>query len=603
MTFLLPLGLLALLTLPLIALLHLIRERRRRVAVPSLELWRLTPAPVQRRPRRLPLTLLLLLHLLIAALLALSLGRPVLQGGTLEPRSTVVVLDTSTSMGARDAGGSGGGTRFAAAQAEARRIFEGARQGDTVALVTLGTTPRLIGSGGAEAVTTLIDELGALKPAGSDGDLQSALSLATAAGSDNGSPARRQTVVLTDPAFGSRANAAGPITATGELDWRTYGESVDNVAVVAFAARPLRAGGQQIYARVANLGSRPAARTIQVALDGATVAEEPVRLEAGAEAEWSWPIPAGASVAEARLNGGDVAPIDDRASAVLAGGTSVRVELVSDAPTTLERALRAQPGLDVSLQAPQQYRHDPEAGLAVFVNFIPPELPPVPTLLVAPPRNNTLLPVTELAQDLRADSTPDARFAAIDVRGLRFARAALIETPAWANVAVAAGETPLVLTGVFEGQPRAIWTFDPAASNLQGRLAFPLLTAASLRTLLPPSGSALELGTAAPAALVAPGGAAVPAGTLLAEPGVYRWVDREGAVAVNTLAATEADLQPRPRPTVVLTPEAAGTRVAASARELWRPILAGVLLLLLLEWLYANRHAFAWATGRGRNTA
>ena len=81
MTFLLPLGLLALLTLPVILLLHLLRERRRRVAVPSLLHWQNLPRKREgERIRRLPLTLLLLLHLLVAALIGLALGWPQLAG-------------------------------------------------------------------------------------------------------------------------------------------------------------------------------------------------------------------------------------------------------------------------------------------------------------------------------------------------------------------------------------------------------------------------------------------------------------------------------------------------------------------------------------------
>ena len=77
MTFLLPLGLLALLTLPIILILHLLRERRRRMAVPSLLHWQNLPRKREgERIRRLPLTLLLLLHLLVAALIGLALGRP-----------------------------------------------------------------------------------------------------------------------------------------------------------------------------------------------------------------------------------------------------------------------------------------------------------------------------------------------------------------------------------------------------------------------------------------------------------------------------------------------------------------------------------------------
>src|SRR3712207_8291507 len=50
--------LLALLTLPIIVLLHLLRERRRRVSVPSLMHWQHLPRrPEGERIRRLPLTL------------------------------------------------------------------------------------------------------------------------------------------------------------------------------------------------------------------------------------------------------------------------------------------------------------------------------------------------------------------------------------------------------------------------------------------------------------------------------------------------------------------------------------------------------------------
>ena len=55
MTLLFPLGLLALLTLPIIVILHLLRERRRRVAVPSLLHWQNLPRqPEGQRIRRLP---------------------------------------------------------------------------------------------------------------------------------------------------------------------------------------------------------------------------------------------------------------------------------------------------------------------------------------------------------------------------------------------------------------------------------------------------------------------------------------------------------------------------------------------------------------------
>src|SRR4051812_37933405 len=116
MSLLFPLGLLALLLLPIIVVLHLLRERQRRGAGPSLMHWQFVPRrPAGERIRRLPLTLLLLLHLLVAGLLGLALARPQLAGALGGARQVAIVLDTSTSMAARE----GGATRFEQAQERA----------------------------------------------------------------------------------------------------------------------------------------------------------------------------------------------------------------------------------------------------------------------------------------------------------------------------------------------------------------------------------------------------------------------------------------------------------------------------------------------------
>jgi hypothetical protein len=570
LSFLLPLGLLSLLALPIVLLLHLVRQRRQRLQVPSLELWRLAPTPVQRKPRRLPLTLLLLLHLLVAALLAVSLGRPLIAGGTFAPSSTVVVVDTSTSMATRDAGASGDLTRLEAAQAEARQIFGAARKGDRIGLVAMGSTARLLGRGGPEAAQSLIAAAGELRAAGGDGELAGALNLAMAANQpENGQVLPGKVVVLTDRAYGSRATAT-PISMAGELDWRPLGDAADNVAIVAFASRRLRNGAEQLYARVANLGANPAARTLQLFLDGKAVQREPMRLEVGREAEWSWPLPRGAKIAEARLSSGDAAPIDDSASLALTGGLTRRVLLVSAAPTALERSLRAQPDVALTLASPPDYRTDPGVDLVVFSGFVPKTLPAAPTLIVAPPRDNALIKVTGAQRDLRPDTAPDRRFAAIDLRAIHVDRAQSVERPAWAATALAAGDTPLVLTGIVAEHPRTIWTFDPADTNLSGRLAFPLLTAATLDTLLPRAANALRLGQAAPEAMVTPAGTTIKEGTTLTEPGIYRWAGKDGQVAVNALDAAESTLVARERPAVTSAARTIGRGAYESTLQYWR---------------------------------
>ena len=172
MTFLLPLGLLALLTLPVVLLLHLLRERRRRVAVPSLLHWQNLPRkPEGERIHRLPLTFLLLLHLLIAALIGLALGQPQLVGALGgAAQQTAIIIDTSTSMAARD----GASTRFAMARERARTKLNAMGNGDRVILIAAGPMARVVASGAGDP-TALLAALDQLRPGGTGTDMDGAL--------------------------------------------------------------------------------------------------------------------------------------------------------------------------------------------------------------------------------------------------------------------------------------------------------------------------------------------------------------------------------------------------------------------------------------------
>lgn len=583
MTFLLPIGLAALLLLPLIALLHLIQQRRERLRVPSLQIWRdLQRQTVQRQPRRLPLTLLLLLHLLLALLLGLALGQPLFQAVRGQAEHTAIVLDTSTSMAATDESPS----RLEAAKAEARTILRGVGRGDSAVLIELSAQPRILAQSDGRDTVTITRQLNQIEAGGTDGNLANALGLAQATAPAS---AALRVVVLTDQSL--RTATTGPSVA-GTVDWVTLGNAGDNAAIVAFAARPLRNGRQQLYARVANIGERPIARTLQLDLDGERVATEPMRLAPGAEAEWSWPLPNGTTRAQASLSGSDIQPLDDRAAVVLGGNVRTRIVLVTAETTPLERALRAQRGVELRTIAPNSYQPDLEADLVVLHKFVPETLPAAPMLLVAPPSGEGLLTVAGPVPAEPVDRIDDARFAGIDFKPVSFDSVIQLTTPTWASAAVSGGSLPLVLTGQFNRQPIAIWAFDPASSNLPNRLAFPLLTAATTRVLLPQPNDRLPLGTSAPFTLRAPDGETVAAGERLTQPGIYEAQTGVGALAVNALDSDEAALQQRPQPTIATVARSVEADQTPVGRELWQPLVIAGLIVLVAEWIYSNRFSY-----------
>jgi len=145
MTFASPMGLWFLLAaLPVLAL-HLLKPRRAEVTVSSSMLWEdQTVGATAATPwQRIPPTLLLLLQLLLVVLGALLLADPVVRQEAGLAEHTVVVLDTSASMGSID----GSPDRLADAQAEAIALFDEIPRGDVeLAALPTGVTHRLVGT-------------------------------------------------------------------------------------------------------------------------------------------------------------------------------------------------------------------------------------------------------------------------------------------------------------------------------------------------------------------------------------------------------------------------------------------------------------------------
>lgn len=127
-------------------LIHL-WQRRRVVEVPfgTLRFLKAIAARTS-RSSKLENLLLLLLRCLLFALLALAAARPVMLARTAQifggevPRTVVLVVDHSASMGARAAGQ----TRLDAAKACALALFDDLKQGDRVAVIAAGDRAELL---------------------------------------------------------------------------------------------------------------------------------------------------------------------------------------------------------------------------------------------------------------------------------------------------------------------------------------------------------------------------------------------------------------------------------------------------------------------------
>ena len=617
---------LGLLALPII-LLYMLRLRRREQPVSSTWLWRelvrdrAANAPWQRLRRNL----LLLLQLLILAALVLALARPALPLPGLGGGNAIVLLDASASMQAADGTT---GTRFDDARAAVDRLIGGLSGNDRLTLIHVGRAPQVLAAASADR-SALRRALAAAAPENAAADWAAAFALA--AGSAQGL-ADPRIVIVSD---GGLPDGLPPLP--GEVSFVPVGRAGDNLAISAQAARP-SGGGADLLVVVDNPGTTPRSALLSLTLDGALYDSRRIELDAGGQSAQTWSLPDAAGVVEARLavrdSLPDYLPLDDRAWTLLDAGTERRVLLISEGNLFLERFFAVLPGAELFRATPDEA--GPllaEAGLPfdiVVYDGVP--LPPGPlpgNALVFNPQNPLaadegdapLLTTTDVFTATTAVRVADDPLLAnVDWRALSVAEAQLVEAPRLETLVEAEGG-PLLLAGEVDGRRVAVFAFDLRASDLPLQIAFPVIMANITAWLSPGRAIAaddnLQPGAtvsllpdtrAASVTVTLPDGSSWQQDIDRAAPvlfdqtqqtGVYRLAFRDdagatqpgGAFAVNFFDAAESRIQPATAlqlGSAEVTGDAAGLE---GLREVWPWLLAGGLVVLLVEWWVTYRRA------------
>ncbi len=561
--------------LPVIVLLHMLRARRQDLPISSVLLWQrarddlLAHKPVRRVER----SLLLLLQLLVATLVALALARPHAMLPASGGPATVVVVDVSVRMQATDVAPS----RFEAARAAA--LAEIARSPGAVMVVRAGPQPR--------AVTGFVNHaearaaVGNLQPTDAPSQLEQAVTLALAQRADRG-PGR--VVVFTDHATHS---APG-------VEYHIVGHSRRNVAVTGVRAG-WTAGGVEAIVQVRNAGPAAERVPLTVTLDGQQILTR--TLEIPATTTVAVPVPlSGEGVLKAQIDPHDPLSADDVGYAVI-GGPPVRVLVVGARDRALEEALQAAGGEVRTSRAPDA------ASLAaadvVVLNRTPPvDLPAGSYLLLGTTAPNLPMTVDGIVPSphvLRwSTSHPVMRY--VELREVMIARTLALH-PRGGEV-LAEGEVPLIWAYDGGGLRVIALGFSLQDSDLPVQIAFPIILHNAL-SWLTGTGLAYEAGqplivparSDAEAVLITPDGSqtvltaqdgkfVVPA---LERVGIYALQigGRSSRIAVNP-AASEVDITPGSSVPHQLTvaPGAPAQRMVNLAPGL----LVVALLALLVEW-------------------
>lgn len=613
-----------------VALLYILKLRRRVVAVPFSPLWEriLRDKEATTLFSKLKRLLSLLLQLALLALLVLALGDPRAAESLVKGRAVVVLLDASASMQATDVAPS----RLAVAKDEVKKMIRGLGGADRMLVAQMDAMVTPLGSmtGDTSALERQLDVIGA---SDARADFPRALRFATDVlrGVDNG-----EIVVVSDGALGDAADSSGAVHLGGaRLSYVKVGRDSNNVGITQFSVRryPLDKARYEVMLELTNTG--PDAEDVELSLlgDGTLVDLTKLRIQPGERLPRFYPQLSGASrtleAKIARVDGGrDDLPADDHAFALLPERRRAKVLVVTGGNTYLEAALLLDEYLEVTDVAPKAYAEAAAKGgwdAVIFDGVTPAEMPRSHALYLDPRGPGAPVKVdAELKQpgfDRVERKHPAIRFLALDDVNVGAGRKLVPQQGDKVLGASDGGGSPILVAGTRGGFKFVALGFDVRDSDLPLRVAWPLFVLdcinwftdedaqylSSFRT-----GDVWRIPVAASVAST-PSGIASDAVATLKEPdGTTRLVPvhEERAVvlgrtsgfyeltaggqttrfAANLLDASESAIAPQDKLVVdgKQSGKLAGYRIGVR-REIWIYLLLAAALLTALEWATYHR--------------
>ena len=259
--------------IPALLILYFLKLRRREMVVPSTLLWRKAIQDLQVNApfQKLRRNLLLLLQLLILLALLLAFSRPVTSYRPPPGKRSVVLIDRSASMGARDMDGK---TRLEEAKRKAKELVESMTKESAAMLIAFDETAETLHAFTSDQAA-LKNAIDSIRQTDRKTKLKLAYELADASMAFNPDQ-ERPSVDPPDVYLFSdgRAADAPDVGLKGILHFERVGtDAAHNVGIVALSAkrnyeRPTQV---QVFVRLENFGPEPVEAPVRLSVNGERV--------------------------------------------------------------------------------------------------------------------------------------------------------------------------------------------------------------------------------------------------------------------------------------------------------------------------------------------
>lgn len=572
----------------LVVALYLLKPPPRRLLIPSSLIWERVLRESHRSSDWLRWLLSVLLAALIAVAIVIALTRPQLGDAVEGASRLILVLDNSPTMAALTTDGA---SRWEHALARARTQLQ-SRGADTQVL--LADTMRRIATPGYEGRDAALERLATLRVAHGE----------TPRIALRGDPAIEMLVIS------DGVQLAG-VPAQARIE--SVFDPVENAGITGFevSALPADPGRYQAFVEISNASSADKRIELTIAGVGGRRVDKTVAVagrSSRAEIVDISALEAGPIRASIVMPGDGLA-VDDSAFALLPMKRLVRVTLVTGGNAYLEKSLRAQPRVRLTVSPPGRYADSREVDAWVFDRYAPRNPPAAPALLFGPGAASWLPARDGEIVNVAAGSWAEAHplLASISLHDLYVDRALPMRASAQPGAAEAVlvraeNRAPLVLA--HEGAQRWIaFGFGLEDSNFGLHAGFPIFLNNALNWMVGEQAAfAARLGMVevplAGARVLAADGVElpvqpVPDGSLLEldAPGFYTAVtgSQRLRIAANLLDRNVTDLNRSSLP--IARPGAGAPDDAGPALpfEPWVALLLAAALLLGFEWWSWNR--------------
>ena len=580
-----------------VLLMYMLRLRRRPVQVSSTLLWKKSVKDLEGNIpwQRLSPSVLLLLHLLIVALLALAIARPVTDTDLADGQRVAIVIDTTASMGATVNSQSMLQRAKLEASGRVRSLFDSGRS-PRVTLIEAGNEPRVVVRDATERglVLRAIDSLMQSDQPGSPGDAIELL--------DQISPVINETEERSTPKtlVWMFSDAGSLMTST--LPMRSgYGEVIDlapelaqsNVGITAISAQRDRidTGLCRVFLRLVRSEGGPKAAIVHAYEGEQRIASAPISFADGEDAAthtFELRLERAAMI-RVEIDADDSLPSDQQAWASIPSPDPLRVTVVApDAQADpllldyLEVISRSAP----LVVAPGQSQGDPD--LIVYDRVAADQFPAVPSLGFNAPTAGNGSPIESnnihkvLSWDRNDPMLRGVGLGSISyIRSLRYDE----QTPGMRIIAQDQ-QGPLLVEFIAHGVRHIRAAFALHDSDWAVQVGFTIFIAQLYEQLLPGAGGAGEVYSTTDLIEyqdeLGNEQIAGPFPTV----GVQMMPDGR-QIGVSLLSADESMLKANTGITIGTAASETGTRLSGRVRiDLWRWFIGAAIVLLMIEWIW-----------------